>query len=228
MQAETAASLPGREWPDAVDQRQAEQGGSLGHSSPVQAEAAASLPGRGQAHTAMEHFHTPPDTCAPSAGCSAASGSCPQLDIFLTAHSQDSCPLPGAASEAVGCEEATSGLQTPAHVAGHGKAAERQGCEAAAGCSASGAMRGADQQPEGPECVSDSGDALPKRTLACLSRALALPPHRQLLCFNMPLWQAAVSQKLLVVPHRHGTPPAGISTFADPKSCTDVASWPNT
>ena len=210
-QGEPAASLPAHEWPDAVDHRQAEQAGSVGHSSPVQAKVAASLPGRehpglhrtppgasepgtptGAQHTATEHFHTPPDTWAPSAGCSAASGSCPQLDIFLTAHSQDSCPLLGAASGAVGCEEATSGLQTPAHTAGHGKAAERQGSEAAAGCSASGGAGGAHQQPNGPECVSDSGDALPKRTLVCLSRALVLQPYRQLLCFNMQLWQAAI------------------------------------
>ena len=194
MQAEPAASLPGREWPDGLDHTQAEQGGSVGHSSPTQAELAPSLSGREQAglhreppgasepgtptdaqHTAMEHFHTPPDTCAPSAGCSAASRSCPQLNIFLTAHSQDSCPLPGVASGAVGCEEATSSLQTPAHAAGDGKAAERQGSEAGAGCSASGGARaggwGAHQQPNGPECVPDSGDAPPTRTLVCLSRA---------------------------------------------------------
>ena len=208
MQAEPAASLPGREWPDGLDHTQAEQGGSVGHSSPAQAELAPSLSGREQAglhrepsgasepgtprdaqHTAVEHFHTPPDTCAPSAGCSAASRSCPQLDVFLTAHSQDSCPLPGAASGAGGCEEATSSLQTPAHAAGDGKAAERQGSGAGAGCSASGGAMGggwgAHQQLNGPECVPDSGDAPPTRTLVCLSRALVLQPYRQPLCINV-------------------------------------------
>ncbi len=193
-QAEPAASLPGHEWPEGVDQSQAEQEGSAGHGSPAQAKAAAGLPGRAQPglhgkppgasepgtptgaqHTATEHFHTPPDTCAPSAGCSAASGSRHQLDIFLTAHSQDSCALPGAASGAVGCEEATSSLQMPAHAAGLGKAAKQLGGEVGAGCSASGGAgaggQGAHQQPES---VSDSGDALPERTLVCFSRALVL------------------------------------------------------